>query len=265
MEDDFYRRDVQAEYEELDFDANEQFDDDDVDVGEKEVEGENAGFGGPDDDDDDEDESDSEAEEEEVSGAAGLATSSGFRKLLAKARGEGPAPGSEDAPEANGGTADGKSDAQGKDNKKRKRKAENDHISKFLAATGKARPADKGTDSRKRVKTNEAEENQPMEAEASAAAPAPSAPPPIDPSQDGFQLGPDGLRVLTLAAVRCELWLNGSSMPTKRLMKVFDIKKKSPPERKRKFMEIVNELCTDQMDPVHGKVKVLKQHWSHMG
>ena len=37
MADDFYQRDVQAEYEELDYDANEQFDDDDVDVGETEM------------------------------------------------------------------------------------------------------------------------------------------------------------------------------------------------------------------------------------
>lgn len=264
MADDFYQRDVQAEYEEMDFDANELFDDDDVDVGESEVQEENAGFGGPDDDDDNEEDSESEGQEEEISGAEGLASVAGFKALLAKARGEGPAPGSEDTAEANGGAAARKAETQGKDSKSRKRKAENDHVSKFLAATGKEKPT-KGSDSRKRIKTNEAEEAQPMAIDQAAPAPAPSAPPPIDPSVDGFQLGPDGLRVLTLAAVRCELWLNGSSMPTKRLMKVFDIKKKSPIERKQKFLEIVNELCTDQMDPVHGKMKVLKQHWSHMG
>ena len=37
MQDDFYQRDVGAEYDELDYDPNEQFDDDDVDVGAEEV------------------------------------------------------------------------------------------------------------------------------------------------------------------------------------------------------------------------------------
>ena len=59
MADDFYKRDVQAEYEELDYDANEQFDDDDVDVGETEVVVDESGFA-DDDDDDDLDEADLE-------------------------------------------------------------------------------------------------------------------------------------------------------------------------------------------------------------
>merc|ERR1711935_1080794 len=53
MADDFYQRDVQAEYEELDYDANEQFDDDDVDVGETDVVIGESNFSAIDDDDDD--------------------------------------------------------------------------------------------------------------------------------------------------------------------------------------------------------------------
>ena len=37
LDEDFYQRDVAAEYEDLDFDACEQFDDDDVDLGQNEV------------------------------------------------------------------------------------------------------------------------------------------------------------------------------------------------------------------------------------
>mmetsp|Transcript_4418 Transcript_4418/g.6852 ORF Transcript_4418/g.6852 Transcript_4418/m.6852 type:complete len:467 (-) Transcript_4418:157-1557(-) len=86
MADDFYQRDVQAEYEELDYDANEQFDDDDVDHGEGDVTmdgGFHEDFG---DDDDDDDEAAEEEEDEDKK--AGLATIKGLRDMLAKARGE---------------------------------------------------------------------------------------------------------------------------------------------------------------------------------
>ena len=135
MADDFYQRDVQAEYDEMDYDANELFDDDDVDVGEAEVQMENTGYGANDDDEDDDDD-ESEEMEEEVTGAEGLASVAGFKALLAKARGEGPAPGTEDAA-ANGDAAADKSalgkrpskQSNGRDSKRQK---QNDHISKIL-------------------------------------------------------------------------------------------------------------------------------------
>ena len=63
MQDDFYQRDVGAEYEDLDYDANELFDDDDVDVGETE-EIDTGGFAA--DEDDDLDEDDDEYDEEGI-------------------------------------------------------------------------------------------------------------------------------------------------------------------------------------------------------
>ena len=78
-----------AEYEELDYDANEQFDDDDVDVGETEVQGEDSGFAGTGDGDDDDDSlSDPDGDGEGEAGPQGLANLAMFRVLLAKARGE---------------------------------------------------------------------------------------------------------------------------------------------------------------------------------
>lgn len=89
MSDDFYTRDVGAEYEELDYDVEEQFDDDDVDVGEGEVVmDENANFGAEDELDDDDDDSDDDVDDSAIGGAEGLASVAGFKALLAKARGE---------------------------------------------------------------------------------------------------------------------------------------------------------------------------------
>ena len=252
MADDFYQRDVQAEYEEMDYDANEQFDDDDVDVGEAEVQMENTGYGGLDDDEEGGDDDSEELEEEGVSGAEGLASVAGFKALLAKARGESPSPGSEDA-EANGGSAsDTKETANGQGRAAAAKKKENDHISKILAATGK-RPKTKD----RRVRA--ADEAEPDEEEA-----APAAPKDRSSFTDIVTHGPDGLRILSKEAVRREIWLNHGSMETKRLMKMFDVKKKSPPERRALFSEIIKDLCNLQQDPVKGNILVLKQHWAHM-
>eukprot|EP00986_Skeletonema_menzelii_P021094 scaffold33177_cov148-Skeletonema_menzelii.AAC.1 len=84
MEEGFYQRDVSAEYEALDYDANEQFDDDDVNIGEDEVVDDGGGFGGDFDSGDDlmsDDDSDDDV---------GIATAAGLKALLAKARGESP-------------------------------------------------------------------------------------------------------------------------------------------------------------------------------
>jgi len=83
MQDDFYQRDVGAEYEELDYDANELFDDDDVDVGETE-EVDAGGFAA-----DIEDDLDDDSDEYDEEGATtGIATIAGLKQLMAKDKGE---------------------------------------------------------------------------------------------------------------------------------------------------------------------------------
>jgi hypothetical protein len=92
MEDDFYQRDVGAEYEELDYDPNEQFDDDDVDVGEADIE-DTGGFAA--DVDEDEEEEDEEEDDEFANlfgsfadTSSGFATTAGLKAMIAKANGE---------------------------------------------------------------------------------------------------------------------------------------------------------------------------------
>ena len=112
---------------------------------------------------------------------------------------------------------------------------------------------------------------RPENEEAAGAVESPAAaplPPPAAASLDTSaepQMDADGLRILTLETVRKEIWLNHGSMETKRLMKVFDVKKKSSQERRDLFRKIVKDLCSVQHDPVKGNMLVLKQHWSHMG
>jgi len=98
MQEDFYQRDVNAEYQDLDYDPNEQFDDDDVDIGADEIED---GFSPDIEDDDDDDDDDDEEEEgfddmdeDEIAAAAaganglGFSTSAGMKLMIAKARGD---------------------------------------------------------------------------------------------------------------------------------------------------------------------------------
>ena len=237
MEEDFYQRDVRAEYEELDYDANEQFDDDDVDLGESEVVVDSGGYG----DEEEEDELDEmEGEEEAVSGAENLLA--GFREMLAQARGEIPTESAaqqrlakealrqkqddSDAASEDGGAAGGGGD----------------HMSKILKAAEEASMAVG------KVKSGE----QP------SAKPAPAA------SSSAIQVDENGLRIINLEAVRREIWLNHGLISMKRLMKIFDIKKKSSQERQARFRDVVKELCTMKTDPVGGRMLVLKQHYSNM-
>lgn len=232
MADDFYQRDVQAEYDELDYDAAEQFDDDDVDLGEAEVVVEGAGFG---DDDEDEDVDDLDAEEEVIGGAEGLATAAGFRAMLAKARGEVPVtPATLTAMEATTTTD--------KDDDKVE---EGNHMDKILSAAEEA--------SKKIKKTGTTTDEPPKATEIKPTAAA------------AIQVDENGLRIISLDAVRREIWLNHGSIPMKRLMKIFDVKKKSSQERQNKFLEMVKELCNMKADPVAGRMLVLKQHYSNMG
>jgi hypothetical protein len=244
MADDFYQRDVQAEYEELDYDANEQFDDDDVDVGETEVIEEGSGFA----EEDDEEDLDEDDMGDKPSGAEGLASLAGFRLLLAKARGE-------ISPEQATEAAEGAKlkekqkeefERRADESKKRKRNEEDDHLAQIMAAAEKSR---------------EEAERKKKEAEA--------AQPPVKQARlddsTGVQLDENGQRVITLKAVQNEIWLRHGRTSMKRLLKIFDIRKKTAAERQNKFREIIKELCTIEKDPVEGNMLVLKQHYSAKG
>lgn len=227
MPDDFYQRDVGAEYEELDYDANEQFDDDDVDLGEAEVVVDDRYA-----EDTDDDMSIEGIEEEVVAGAEGLATVAGFKAMLAKARGEVPA------------QADEAAEKKAVSPKQEEKKDEGDHFSKIIAAAETARAT---------------EEKQ------TPAKPAPGAQLKSPTDASSIQFDDQGQRIITLEAVRREIWLNHGSIPMKRLMKIFEVKKKSSQERQEKFRNVVKELCTMKTDPVGGRLLVLKQHYSKMG
>lgn len=247
MEDGFFQRDVKAEYDELDYDVEEQFDDDDVDVGETEV----VVDGGYVQEEDEEDDVDEEMDGggETVSGAEGLASVAGFKAMLAKAKsGEttDPNQAAEAANAATNGAEAGKE--PGKDAlKKHKNKtskseqAQNSHLDKLFKAAEDVNKKQKTPDEQK------------------------AAPKIDDKEETGAQVGPDGLRIVSLKAVRKEIWLNHGQIPMKRLMKLFDIKKKSSKERQSKFREAVKELCTMRTDPIGGRMLVLKQHYSNMG
>jgi len=94
MEEGFYQRDVVAEYEALDYDANEQFDDDDVNLGEDEIMNEGGGYADAAGDDYfysgeefDSDEDWDDFNDDEDGREYGMASSSGLKAMIAKARG----------------------------------------------------------------------------------------------------------------------------------------------------------------------------------
>merc|ERR1740121_2635142 len=66
----------------------------------------------------------------------------------------------------------------------------------------------------------------------------------------------DGKRLMTLEAVRREIWLNNGAIKSKSLMKKFDVTKKTP-ERQALFKSIVLELCNMKKD-ADGNKLVLK-------
>jgi len=238
MQDDFYQRDVQAEYEELDYDANEQFDDDDVDLGETDVVIDSGGYG---DDDEGDEFEEFDLDDEVVAGAAGLASVAGFKLMLAKARGEVQVqPTAEEAAAAAAeNEKDGDSKRAGSPSGTSKKEKEGDHMAKIMAAAEKSAQAAK-----------EKATQQKAQKAATAA------------SQ--VQVDENGLRIITLEAVRREIWLHHGSIPIKRLMKIFEVKTKWGPERQNKFREVVKELCIMKTDPIDGRMLVLKQHYSNM-
>jgi hypothetical protein len=244
MSDDFYQRDVKAEYDELDYDANEQFDDDDVDLGESEMVGDSAGFGGG-DEDEEEDFEELDMEEETLSGAEGLATAAGFKAMLAKARGDAPIVAADGTEAATGGANHNQNNALDKKDRDEEASEEEggDHMAKIMAAAEKSAAA----------ATNKSGQPPPAVADTAKSTAA-----------SAIQVDADGLRIISLEAVRREIWLNHGSIPMKRLMRMFQVKRKSSQERQGKFRDVVKELCTMKSDPVAGRMLVLKQHYANM-
>jgi Ca2+-dependent lipid-binding protein len=187
--------------------------------------------------------------------------------MLARARGEAPllpVDGVADlAAAAAGGTTpattESKKDEMAKkraafEAEKARRRQANDHMGKILARTT-------GTDPSHDHHNNAANgydlaDGNPANNAAAAAAPAPSK------VELANQTDANGQRIISLDAVRREIWLENGSIPMKRLMKIFDVKKKASKERRDRFMEVVKELCTIATDPLAGRMLVLKQHYS---
>ena len=242
MGDDFFQRDVGKEYEELDYDANEQFDDDDVDVGETEVVVEGGGYA---DEEEDEDLEENEMDGDQPSGAEGLASLAGFRMMLAKARGEITPEQIAEAAAAQGDKIKQEEDAAKKrsENAQKMKEEPVDHLTQIMAAAEKSAQAAK-----KPVASPDGEDKK-KDA----------------PATTGLEVDENGQRMVSLQAVRREIWLHHGTIPMKRLMKIFDIKKKALKDRQNKFREVVKELCTMETDPVGGRMLVLKQHYSNMG
>jgi hypothetical protein len=290
MADDFYSRDVSAEYEQMDYDAQEQFDDDDVDVGETEVQ--KVGNDGYNDDDDDIDDNDNDSDDinddddddDAIGGVEGLASTAGYKALLAKARGElvqgaitaekaadesrassptntnmtttGPnnvtAPTSSTAASLKNGDDTGLK----RSNSPKPDKGKNgddgkpiDHIARKIAA---AKTAAQVLQEKQKPKDSAMLSNSNN-----------NGIPPVDAAVVS-QVDEQGLRLITLDAVRREIWLNHGSIPINRLMKIFNANKKYGEARQNKLKEAIKELCTMTMDPINGRTLVLKQHYSHM-
>lgn len=233
MEEGFYQRDVGAEYEALDYDANEQFDDDDVNLGEDEIQIEGGGFA-----DDEEDSADDAFDSDELSDGEddifkGIASASGLKAMIARARGESPTNVNSD-----GTVTDGQAGSQGDE-------AEIG-INKMLDA------AKKTAEELEKKKANptagsESSENKPAAAQE-------------QPKASGIEKDKDGKRLITMEAIRREIWLNNGAIKSKRLMRIFDVTAKNP-ERQAVFKSIVMELCTMKKD-ADGNKLVLKQHYA---
>ncbi|KAL7472270.1 hypothetical protein ACHAXS_012603 [Conticribra weissflogii] len=244
MEEGFYQRDVSAEYEALDYDANEQFDDDDINLGEDEINDDGGGYGGDlgDSGDDMFDSEDEDGSDDEM--FKGMASSSGLKAMIAKARGELPSKPEDGA--ATTGTAVGTDALDGQkgdsvEGETTSAKGEKG-INKIMDA------AKKTAEEMEKKKTKEAEVASPTSKEVKAV---------------GIEKDKDGLRVISMEAVRREIWLNSGAIKAKRLMKKFDVTNKYP-ERQALFKQIVMELCTMKKD-ADGNKLVLKQHYAKSG
>jgi hypothetical protein len=169
---------------------------------------------------------------EHFSGAEGLASAKGFEILLKKARGEltseqaaeEAARSKRQAEEAARRLADNDEDGDG------------DHLSKILEAAENAKETADGDASGQGTGAVKTEEDK--------------------------KYDDSGQRVISLQQVRREIWLNHNRIPMKRLLKIFNIKKKTSEDRQEAFRDVIRELCNMEDDPLGGgKILVLKQHY----
>ncbi|KAL3815347.1 hypothetical protein ACHAXA_002131 [Cyclostephanos tholiformis] len=250
MEDGFYQRDVAAEYEALDYDANEQFDDDDVNVGEDEMMDDGGGYGGDFSGDDNALESDDEEAGSDDDVFRGMATSSGLKAMLARTRGESPvnATGVDSAGGAGFNASDPSSVKNGPDG-----------ISgaNVAGAGGGDEGIDRMIDAAKKTAEKLKSSSTTTKSEEKNGSPSRSA---ASVAEAAIAVDKDGKRLITLEAVQREIWLNNGAITSKRLTKKFEVGKKNP-ERQALFKRIVMELCTIKKD-ADGNKLVLKQHYS---
>ena len=237
LQDDFYQRDVAAEYEDLDFDAKEQFDDDDVDVtGDDNLQFTETSNVDRSEDEDEEEDDDSNSSLPQVGN--GLASAAGLKAMMAKARG--------DTDESQTNPAIATIDSKGK---------------KTTAYNRTDEPPTKPEDTPTNTNTPTNSLQQVMDAASKAATKAEKNP---EDTTTGVERDENGQRLITLQAIRREIWLHHGQIRMKRLMKIFTIKKNDP-GRYNTFRDLVKELCTMKVDKVEGNMLVLKQHWSNMG
>uniref|UniRef100_A0A7S2K394 Transcription initiation factor IIF subunit alpha n=1 Tax=Leptocylindrus danicus TaxID=163516 RepID=A0A7S2K394_9STRA len=217
MADNFYDRNISKEYDDLDYDANEQFDDDDVHAGEEpEVLSDDGGFAG-------DIEEDVEDDEEYDSDGKGFASSAGFKDFMRKKEIVEPSLAA--------------------------------HAGNDTNVISKARGDDAALSSDGGGKSSDDEINAPRPMKRTKIIPEKLG------EKETERFDADGLRTLSLDAVRKEIWLHHGQIKFKKLNRIFEIKKKTPLERRNTYMEIVKELCIIQDDKTEGKVLVLKQHY----
>ena len=217
MSDNFYNRNMTKEYDDLDYDANEQFADDDVNAGEEpdESPSDDGGFAGDVEDQGDEDDEDDED-------GKGFASSTSFKDYLRR----------KENVEAGPVAVTTGSEAIKKN-----------RLDEPLSSDGGGRSSDEDF-----ATANRAIKRAKIAAEATS-----------DQEEDRFDS--DGLRTLSLDAVRKEIWLYHGQITFKKLNKIFNISKKATADRRSRYMEIVKELCTMKEDKTEGRVLVLKQHY----
>ena len=256
MDEGFYQRYVEAEYEALDYDANEQFDDDDVNLGEDEILDEGGGFGGDFSVSEDEMFDSDEDEDADDDMLKGMASSSGLKAMIAKARGELPVKLGED------GAALGVVGVTGVDATDGSAKKMSD-INDEEAASAKGEKGIKKIIDAAKKTAEEMEKKKAEEAGVAGDSVKASSSPAREAKAVGIEKDKDGKRLITMEAIRREIWLNNGAIKSKHLMRKFDVTNKNP-ERQALFKSIVMELCTMKKDPDGNKL-VLKQHYAKSG
>uniref|UniRef100_A0A7S3PU53 Transcription initiation factor IIF subunit alpha n=1 Tax=Chaetoceros debilis TaxID=122233 RepID=A0A7S3PU53_9STRA len=237
MTDDFYHRDVGAEYNELDFDANELFDDDDVDVGAEEML-DGADMGGFAADIDDDEDDDSELDDDDV--LDGFASTSGLKAMIAKASGE-----NTEGLVPNAISPNGVPPVLPLITKK------TGPLSDTNMSSGSDRSDDENKAKINGGNGNTSGLNEDKDAIASAAVHSTNA--------NGVQLDENGLRIITREAIRREIWLHNGSIETKKLARTYKISGKTAKERKQRFFNVCRELCN-----MSNGMLTLKQHFRKM-